>query len=95
MLKPVVKGLRPIHNRSNDVAKTSLVVPAGDTLIVSDAVAAQLLGAQVGFAEGEGPPPDERTDAEREADEEAEAARAAKAEAKAAKAEAAKSAKKS
>ena len=67
MLKPVVKGLRPIHNRSNDVAKTSLVVPAGDTLVVSDAVAAQLLLAQVGFAEGEGPAPDER-----EADEPAE-----------------------
>lgn len=42
-------GLRVLRNRSNDVAKISLVVPAGDELQVSDYVADQLLDQTQAF----------------------------------------------
>ncbi len=51
-LKPVKPGLRPFWNKTNDVAKIGLAVPAGDQIMVSDDVAAQL---GVAFAEGEAP----------------------------------------
>lgn len=47
-------GLRPIHNKSNGVAKVDLRVQAGATLAVQDDVAAQLLGTGA-FAEGDAP----------------------------------------
>ncbi len=40
-------GLRRLFNKSNDVAKVSLVIPAGDEVVVSDYVAEQL-GAAFG-----------------------------------------------
>lgn len=54
-LRPIAPGLRTIHNGSNDFAKTSLSVPAGDELTVSDYVADQLLGHRVGFKDGPAP----------------------------------------
>ena len=53
-LKPLNPGLRQFHNKSNDVAKVSLVIPAGDGIAVSEYVAAQLGPA---FIEGEVPAP--------------------------------------
>lgn len=50
-LRPIEPGLRQLVNASNDVAKVSVVVPAGDELTVSDEVAGQLLAARVGFRE--------------------------------------------
>lgn len=49
-------GLRAIHNGSNAVAKAELRVAAGDTLEVSDEVAAQLF-AQASGAFKDGPAP--------------------------------------
>ena len=49
-------GLRPLHNKSNDVAKVDLRVAPGATVEVPDEVAAQLL-ATGAFAEGEAPEP--------------------------------------
>lgn len=48
-LRPPVPGLRQMHNKSNDVAKVSLVIPAGDPITVSEYVAGQLGSA---FADG-------------------------------------------
>lgn len=41
-LAPPTPGLRPFVNKSNHAAKVSLVVPVGEALSVSDAVARQL-----------------------------------------------------
>lgn len=38
-----------VRNKSNDVAKVSIVVPAGDELEVGEGVAAQLLGQSTAF----------------------------------------------
>lgn len=43
-MKPPSPGLHRFVNDSRDVAKVQLVIPAGDELEVSDAVAAQLPG---------------------------------------------------
>lgn len=50
-MKPPTPGLRPIYNRSSQVAKPDLRIAPGDALQVSDAVAEQLIGQ--GFVEGE------------------------------------------
>lgn len=42
-LRPIDPGLRRLFQNRNDVSKVSLVVPAGDELTTSDAVAEQLL----------------------------------------------------
>lgn len=47
-------GLRPVHNKRNDVAKVELRVPAGGTIAAQDDVVAQLLGTG-DFAEGAAP----------------------------------------
>lgn len=47
-------GLRPLHNRTNSVAKVELRVPAGGTVEVQADVAAQLL-ASGAFSEGAAP----------------------------------------
>lgn len=74
-LRPIDPGLRRLSQNRNDVAKVSLVVPAGDELTTSDAVAAQLL--QTGHfvdldaapaAEAEPAPEPEATAVEPEAD---------------------------
>lgn len=86
-LRNIQSGLRTIHNGSNGVAKVSLVVPAGDELTVSDYVAEQLqrdgsfkdgatpeaMREQIAAAEKEAAAAsaDQRTDSEREADENA------------------------
>lgn len=54
-MNPPVAGLRPIFNRSNGVVKTSVVIPAGDVLHVSDEIAKQLVDGRNGMAEGEPP----------------------------------------
>jgi len=53
-MRPPRSGLRPIHNRTQDVAKVELRVPAGGTVSVQDDVAAQLL-ATGAFGEGAAP----------------------------------------
>lgn len=42
-LNPPVPVLRTLFQKRNNVAKVSLVVPAGDELVVSEGVAEQLL----------------------------------------------------
>lgn len=61
-LRPPSAGLRQFHNKSNDVAKIQILVPAGDAIAVTDYVASQLTSA---FTEGEAPKPvaDEPADA--------------------------------
>lgn len=41
-MTPPTPGLRQLFNKSNDVAKVQLVVPAGDEIHVTDYVAGQL-----------------------------------------------------
>lgn len=41
-LKPPTPGLRRLFNGSNSTVRVEILVPAGDTLEVSDAVAEQL-----------------------------------------------------
>lgn len=41
-LKPPTPGLRRLFNGSNSTARVEILVPAGDTLEVSDVVAEQL-----------------------------------------------------
>lgn len=48
-LRPINPGPRTIHYVGNDVGKVSLVIPADDTLVVSDEVAKQLLAAATQF----------------------------------------------
>ncbi len=74
-MKPVKSGLRTIHNGSNDVAKVQLNIPAGDTIAVSDYVAAQLPSA---FKDGEAPDPPEDKDADADDKKPAKAKAAAK-----------------
>ena len=50
-----IPGLRPIHNRTHDVAKVELRVAPFTTLEVDNDVAAQLLGTG-DFREGVSPP---------------------------------------
>lgn len=42
MMREPTPGLRPFRNKTKDVAKVFLVIPAGDVVEVSDDVAAQL-----------------------------------------------------
>jgi hypothetical protein len=70
-LSPIRPGLRTIHNGTRDVAKASIVVPAGGELTVPDDVAAQL---QRDGAFKDGPTPASLTDV---LDEEEAAAKAA------------------
>lgn len=63
-LRPIVPGLRVMVNPSHDVAKVSLVIPAGDLVSVSDEVAAQLerqgfKGAEVAVPAAVAPTEDE------------------------------------
>lgn len=67
-LRPIEPGLRQLVNASNDVAKVSVVVPAGDELTVSDEVAGQLLAARVGFREVAEPAPADTVSVEPEVD---------------------------
>lgn len=54
-LREPVPGLRTIHNGSNDVAKVSVVVPAGSELSVCADVAEQLMAASGAFKDGPAP----------------------------------------
>jgi len=52
---PVKSGLRPLHNGSKQPAKVNVVVAPGDTVEVSDDVAAQLQAATTAFKDGAAP----------------------------------------
>jgi len=58
-MTPIKPGLRPayrtLHNGSNDVAKISIVVPAGEDITVSEYVADQLQRATGAFQDGAAP----------------------------------------
>ena len=51
-MNPPIPGLRPLWNKSNSVAKVALVVQPGDTMFVSDNLAAQLAADRQPFEEG-------------------------------------------
>ena len=63
-MKIPTPGLRPLWNKSNSVAKVSLVVQPGDTIYVSDDLAAQLEADRQPFAEGVAPEKDDAPTAE-------------------------------
>ncbi len=44
-MNPPTSGLRPLFNKSNSAQRVELIVPAGDEIHVTDAVAAQLPGS--------------------------------------------------
>lgn len=58
--KPDKSGLRgfKLRNKSNDVIKASVVIPAGDELEVSEEVARQLLGQSTGLESNSGDVPE-------------------------------------
>lgn len=57
---PEKKGLHgfKLRNKSNDVIKASVVIPAGDELEVSEEVARQLLGQSTGLESNSGDVPE-------------------------------------
>lgn len=57
-LRPIRPTLRTLHNGSNDVAKVSINVPAGDDITVSEYVAAQLQAQTGAFKDGAAPAPE-------------------------------------
>jgi hypothetical protein len=57
-LTPPTPGLRALFHNSIQPAKVQLAVPAGDTLIVSDEVAAQLQSASTHFEDVAAPTDD-------------------------------------
>lgn len=73
------RGLRPVHLNSRSAAKVQISVQPDDVLVVSDDVAGQLTRADGAFKVVDDVPAaveaDERTDSEREADENAELGR--------------------
>lgn len=62
--KPDKSGLRgfKLRNKSNDVVKASVVIPAGDELEVSEEVARQLLGQSTGLESNSGDVPERHTE---------------------------------
>lgn len=56
-MRPPIPGLRPIHHDASSPARVELIVPADDTLVVSDDVAEQLLSSSTQFKDGYGPEP--------------------------------------
>lgn len=72
-LRPINPGLRTIFHNAIDASKVSLSVPAGETLVVSEELAGQLLASAAQFQDVT----DGLTDTEREADKNAAEAREA------------------
>lgn len=62
-LKLPVPGLRPVHYNARSAAKVQLTVQPGDTLIVSDDVAAQLAQGSAQFKVDELPPDESEPEA--------------------------------
>lgn len=55
-MNPPTPGLRPLFNKSNSAQRVELIVPAGDEIHVSDAVASQLPGSFAPKAEPKAEP---------------------------------------